>query len=46
VREAVRRTGTRAVDVSSGVELAPGEKSAALIRSFIQAAKAGLYQSV
>jgi phosphoribosylanthranilate isomerase len=46
VREAVRRTGTRAVDVSSGVELAPGEKSAALIRSFIQAAKAGLDQSV
>lgn len=37
VRDAIRRTGAPAVDVSSGVETAPGEKSAELIRRFLQA---------
>lgn len=39
VAEAVRLTGARAVDVSSGVETKPGEKDADLIRRFISAAK-------
>ncbi|MDH5453186.1 MAG: phosphoribosylanthranilate isomerase [Paracoccaceae bacterium] len=39
VAEAIRMTGTRQVDVSSGVESAPGVKDAALIRAFIAAAK-------
>lgn len=39
VAEALRITGARAVDVSSGVESAPGEKDVALIRRFIHAAK-------
>ena len=39
VAEAIRLTGARQVDVSSGVESAPGQKDAALIRSFIQAAQ-------
>lgn len=39
VGEAVRLTGARQVDVSSGVEVAPGQKEAALIRSFIAAAQ-------
>jgi phosphoribosylanthranilate isomerase len=39
VGEAIRRTGARAVDVSSGVESRPGEKDPDLIRRFIQAAK-------
>ncbi|MGB0411408.1 MAG: phosphoribosylanthranilate isomerase [Pikeienuella sp.] len=37
--EAVRLTGATQLDVSSGVETAPGIKDAALIRRFIQAAK-------
>jgi phosphoribosylanthranilate isomerase len=41
VREAIAMTGARAVDVSSGVERAPGEKDEDLIRRFIQAAKSG-----
>ncbi|WP_417472799.1 phosphoribosylanthranilate isomerase [Leisingera sp.] len=38
VAEAVRMTGTRQVDVSSGVESAPGQKDAALIDVFTKAA--------
>lgn len=38
VADAVRLTGARAVDVSSGVEDAPGVKSAAKIRDFVKAA--------
>lgn len=40
VAEAVRLTGACAVDVSSGVERAPGTKDPELIRRFIAAAKA------
>jgi phosphoribosylanthranilate isomerase len=39
VAEAIRITGTAMVDVSSGVETAPGQKDEALIRKFIEAAK-------
>lgn len=39
VAEAIRSTGATAVDVSSGVERAPGEKDADLIRRFLHAAK-------
>ncbi|WP_037310870.1 phosphoribosylanthranilate isomerase [Ruegeria halocynthiae] len=39
VAEAMRMTGARQVDVSSGVESAPGIKDAGLIRSFIDAAQ-------
>ncbi|MCZ7594592.1 MAG: phosphoribosylanthranilate isomerase [Hyphomicrobium sp.] len=39
VAEAIRCTGARAVDVSSGVESRPGEKDPDLIRRFLQAAK-------
>ncbi len=38
VAEAVRVTGARQVDVSSGVESAPGVKDARLIRAFVEAA--------
>lgn len=38
VAEAIRLTGARQVDVSSGVETAPGVKDEALIRAFIAAA--------
>lgn len=41
VAEAIRLTGARIVDVSSGVETRPGVKSPDLIRRFLQAAKAG-----
>ena len=40
VAEAVQRARPFAVDVSSGVEAAPGRKDHAKVRSFIQAAKA------
>lgn len=39
VADAVRQTRARAVDVSSGVERAPGVKDVALIARFIEAAK-------
>jgi phosphoribosylanthranilate isomerase len=40
VAEAIRLTGAKLVDVSSGVEAAPGVKDPALIRKFIEVAKA------
>jgi phosphoribosylanthranilate isomerase len=39
VAEALRITGAPGADVSSGVEAAPGEKSPALIRAFVQAVR-------
>jgi phosphoribosylanthranilate isomerase len=39
VADAIRATGATAVDVSSGVESAPGEKDANLIRAFVRSAK-------
>ncbi|MFC6686327.1 phosphoribosylanthranilate isomerase [Jhaorihella thermophila] len=38
VAQAIRATGARQVDVSSGVESTPGTKDAALIRAFVAAA--------
>jgi phosphoribosylanthranilate isomerase len=40
VAEAIRVSGAAMVDVSSGVETAPGVKGIGLIRKFIEAAKA------
>jgi phosphoribosylanthranilate isomerase len=40
VADAIRLTGASVVDVSSGVERAPGEKDPELIRRFLRAAKA------
>lgn len=40
VAEAVRMTGARQVDVSSGVEAEPGVKDSARIEAFVQGAKA------
>jgi phosphoribosylanthranilate isomerase len=40
VAEAVRVTGAQGVDVSSGVECAPGVKDSAMIRAFIDAVRA------
>ncbi|MBR0551412.1 phosphoribosylanthranilate isomerase [Stakelama marina] len=37
VTEAIRRTGARTVDVSSGVEIAPGTKDASRIAAFLSA---------
>ncbi len=39
VADAIRLTGAAAVDVSSGVERAPGQKDPARIRAFLKAAK-------
>ncbi|MDQ2089485.1 phosphoribosylanthranilate isomerase [Marimonas arenosa] len=39
VTEAIRLTGARQVDVSSGVESAPGVKDPARIRAFVEAAR-------
>ncbi|WP_170378978.1 phosphoribosylanthranilate isomerase [Ruegeria atlantica] len=39
VAEAIRMTGARQVDVSSGVEGAPGVKDSALLRAFIDATR-------
>lgn len=41
VAHAIAASGAPAVDVSSGVETAPGEKSPALIEAFIAAARSG-----
>jgi phosphoribosylanthranilate isomerase len=40
VAEAIERTGARAVDVSSGVEIRPGEKSPDKITAFVRNARA------
>lgn len=45
VGEAIRLTSASLVDVSSGVETAPGEKDANLVTSFIRAAKAAAPQA-
>ena len=42
VAEAIRATGTRQVDVASGVESSPGVKDEGLIREFISAANRAL----
>ena len=42
VAEAIRQTGAKIVDVSSGVEDAPGKKNVALISAFIDAAKSAV----
>jgi phosphoribosylanthranilate isomerase len=39
VAQAIMLTGAKMVDVSSGVESAPGVKDAAAIRAFVQAAE-------
>jgi phosphoribosylanthranilate isomerase len=39
VAAAIRLTGARQVDVSSGVESAPGVKDAAMISRFVKAAQ-------
>ena len=40
VAEAVKMTGAKQVDVSSGVEGAPGQKNAKLIQKFVQSSRA------
>lgn len=45
VIEAIQATGTQGVDVSSGVESAPGRKDARLIEQFIEAAKSASLNS-
>jgi len=42
VAEAIKMTGARQVDVSSGVETAPGQKSAKMIAKFSNSAKGQL----
>ena len=46
VGEAIRLTGAAIVDVSSGVESAPGKKRAMLIRRFVTAAKAPVLEEI
>jgi phosphoribosylanthranilate isomerase len=45
VGEAIRLTGATLVDVSSGVERAPGEKDEQLVRQFIRSAKVAASQA-
>jgi phosphoribosylanthranilate isomerase len=46
VAEAIKLTGAAIVDVSSGVEVAPGKKQAALIRRFLAAVKTQALEEV
>jgi phosphoribosylanthranilate isomerase len=41
VQDAIAQSGAVAVDVSSGVETAPGQKDTELIRHFLRAVKTG-----
>lgn len=46
VADAIRQTGAALVDVSSGVESAPGKKDPALIRRFIDAARSAVLEEI
>jgi phosphoribosylanthranilate isomerase len=46
VAEAIALTGAAVVDVSSGVETAPGEKDAALIHQFVRASRASALEEI
>lgn len=46
VAAAIAETGAAMVDVSSGVETAPGEKDAALIRAFVRAARTPIVEEI
>lgn len=46
VAEAIAMTGAAIVDVSSGVETAPGEKDAALIHQFVRASRAAALEGI
>ena len=46
VADAIALTGAAIVDVSSGVETAPGEKDAALIHQFVRASRAAALEEI